>query len=329
MSKNDLISASDLERYGYCPLSWWLAKEGDVHNEQLVAGSDEHQRISRSLLTLKSKEQGGWELRFSFIISVAMVANLLALFTLGLLELEGELQAGWLFIISLVWLAIGLMLLHRAYLHGRWYRYTFNEMVLVAISVLMMMVSLNTMAFIQMDAVDGGMYFLLAVFWFVITVVILALHHLLTGDLLGLQRSNSLKGDVVYVGEGPSELLVSERHGLSGRPDIILRRDNDLVPVEIKTGRVPRGPLFSHILQLGAYCIIVGELEGQRVERGLLRYGWKEFEIEFDEALEELVLLKLEEMRRLRESNDVHRNHNRPGKCRGCSRRSVCPESLA
>jgi len=329
MSKNDMISASELERYGYCPLSWWMAIDGDTQNDELVAGSDDHRRISGSLLSVKTKEQGGWELRFSYIVSVAMVGNLLALFTIGILDTEEGVQAGWLFAISLVWLAIGLLLLHRAYLHGRWYRYTFQEMAIVAISILMMMVALNTIAFIQMGAVDGTLYLLLAIFWFIITVVILALHHLLTGDLLGLRTRSSLEGEVVYVGEGPSELLVSERHGLTGRPDILLRRDNDLVPVEIKTGRVPRGPLFSHILQLGAYCVIVGELEGQRLEKGVLRYGWKEFEIEFDESLEELVVLKLKEMRRLRESGEAHRNHNRPGKCRGCSRRAVCPESLA
>ena len=37
---------------------------------------------------------------------------------------------------------------------------------------------------------------------------------------------------------------------------------------------------------------------------------------------------KLEEMRSLMKSGDVHRNHNRVGKCAGCSRRDNCPERL-
>ena len=54
----------------------------------------------------------------------------------------------------------------------------------------------------------------------------------------------------------------------------------------------------------------------------------RDFEIEFDEGLEELVLLKVEEMRRIMRHGGAHRNHNREGKCRNCSRRHLCPESL-
>src|SRR2546428_13850716 len=43
-----------------------------------------------------------------------------------------------------------------------------------------------------------------------------------------------------------------------------------------------------------------------------------------------MVLGKMEEMRAaVARGGDVHRNHNRPGKCIGCSRREGCPERLA
>jgi CRISPR-associated exonuclease Cas4 len=41
-----------------------------------------------------------------------------------------------------------------------------------------------------------------------------------------------------------------------------------------------------------------------------------------------MLLEKLEEMRKLMRSGEVHRNHNRPGKCASCSRRESCPEKL-
>jgi CRISPR-associated exonuclease Cas4 len=64
------------------------------------------------------------------------------------------------------------------------------------------------------------------------------------------------------------------------------------------------------------------------VSRGILKYGDVEHEIEFDDELEKLLLGKLVEMRSLMKSGDVHRNHNREGKCAGCSRRDICPERL-
>jgi CRISPR-associated exonuclease Cas4 len=64
------------------------------------------------------------------------------------------------------------------------------------------------------------------------------------------------------------------------------------------------------------------------VSHGILRYGDMEHEVEFDAELRSILLGKVKEMRRLRGSGDVHRNHHRPGKCHSCSRREKCPERL-
>jgi len=137
-----------------------------------------------------------------------------------------------------------------------------------------------------------------------------------------------LEGEIRYVGTDDSPLYYSERFGLSGRPDFILDINGQLIPGDLKTGRTPKGPLFSHILQVAAYCLLIAEDTGRRPPYGLLRYGEVEHEIEFDPELERILLEKLEEMRALMRSGDVHRNHNRPGKCAGCSRRDLCPERL-
>ena len=43
-----LISASDIERYAYCPLSWWLKKGGiKGHTEGTVRGERIHSRMGR------------------------------------------------------------------------------------------------------------------------------------------------------------------------------------------------------------------------------------------------------------------------------------------
>jgi CRISPR-associated exonuclease Cas4 len=138
------------------------------------------------------------------------------------------------------------------------------------------------------------------------------------------------EGHIVYVDldDGSSELLVSEKYGLRGRPDHIIEKEGHYIPVELKTGRTPRGPLFSHIVQLGAYGLIIEDITGKRPPYGILKYPEKSFEIEFTDELRDIVLKKRDELLRDLEWGEAHRNHGRPGKCRACSRRKICPERL-
>ena len=61
---------------------------------------------------------------------------------------------------------------------------------------------------------------------------------------------------------------------------------------------------------------------------GIIRYGQVENDVEYDAALKAMVLSKLGEMRDLMKTGNAHRNHNKPGKCKNCSRKSACPERI-
>ncbi|HEX9568009.1 MAG TPA: CRISPR-associated protein Cas4, partial [Thermoplasmata archaeon] len=141
----------------------------------------------------------------------------------------------------------------------------------------------------------------------------------------------AVQGALVYIDSAAEKpkLFVSKKHGLSGRPDAVVMDGEHHIPVELKTGRVPRGPLFSHILQVAAYCFLLEEEYGKAPPYGIIRYGETSFEIEYNEDQKKLVLQKLAEMRTAITKGEAHRNHNRPGKCIHCSRRSGCPERLA
>jgi len=130
------------------------------------------------------------------------------------------------------------------------------------------------------------------------------------------------------VAEKP-KLFVSKKHGLSGRPDAVVMDGEHHIPVELKTGRVPRGPLFSHILQVVAYCVLLEDEYGRAPPYGIIRYGETAFEIEYNEDQKKLLLQKLAEMRLAITKGEAHRNHSRPGKCIHCSRRAGCSERLA
>jgi CRISPR-associated exonuclease Cas4 len=134
-------------------------------------------------------------------------------------------------------------------------------------------------------------------------------------------------GTIDYVaGEGVEDLS-SKKTGLIGRPDYVINVKGSFVPVEIKTGRVPRGPLFSHIMQLTAYCVLVEEKYG-KTEYGMLMYGNQAYRISLTGELKTTLFKKVDKMREALKTGVVHRDHSRPGKCRHCSRRNACAESL-
>ncbi|HKZ90276.1 MAG TPA: CRISPR-associated protein Cas4, partial [Thermoplasmata archaeon] len=80
---------------------------------------------------------------------------------------------------------------------------------------------------------------------------------------------------------------------------------------------------------VAAYCLLLEETDGRAPPYGILRYDGTSHEIEYNEDLKKLLLGKVAEMRTALAKGEAHRNHNRPGKCLGCSRRSACPERLA
>jgi len=61
-----------------------------------------------------------------------------------------------------------------------------------------------------------------------------------------------------------------------------------------------------------------------------LRYGKEALHrIDWDEAARAMLMENISEVQRLMVEGGAARNHERPGKCRNCSRRHRCPESLA
>jgi len=54
----------------------------------------------------------------------------------------------------------------------------------------------------------------------------------------------------------------------------------------------------------------------------------KRFKVEWDLMTRALVLSKVSEIRDADRTDVAHRNHDREGKCRNCSRRQGCPEKL-
>ena len=130
--------------------------------------------------------------------------------------------------------------------------------------------------------------------------------------------------------EENSGLLIDENSGLRGRPDQIVVIDGEFIPVEQKTGRIPKRPHTSHKMQLLAYLHLVEVSTKRSTPYGILRYGNEDIhQINWDEDTKLELVESIQEIQRLMVEGGAKRNHQRKGKCQNCSRRYACDESLA
>ncbi len=271
-----IISASEMERYGYCPLSWHLDLKGvDAEGDEVNTGVEKHKEMGDSLKNLLVEEEKSRETSTTLMTVVAMIMSLVTLALIILLISSNELRQNLGFILLII--GIGWMLIASFFLYKL---------------------------------------------------------------LLSTEKIDKLRDDY-KLGETDIEtpdgltketpVLKSENYNLAGRPDYLIKEGNMRIPVEVKTGRRPKAPFFSHVLQIGAYCLLSEETFTNKPNCGQIRYGFDSapHEVKWDSDLKALVIEKLEEMNDILKGNmEAHRNHKRVGKCNSCSRRKACPERL-
>lgn len=325
--QGETISASDIERFGYCPLSWWIGMQADVTSDALEEGERRHEVVSNNLSNIldEEKKARSWERMILILSAIATVLGLLGLSLLGFVDAE-EVSA-ILAVLAIIWIVAAIFLLFRSASIEDKKKSAVHEQIVVGFAIVAMIIALNAVTVLQFHPDLARLMELGALV--LLIVASFAMYRSLSSSLNARRKreESAIEGYIRYVGRETSRLLKSERYGLTGRPDYILERNGEIIPVEVKSGRKPKGPLFSHVLQVAAYCLLLEE-EGNKVSQGILRYGDMEHEVEFDAELRSILLDKLNEMRKLMRSQDVHRNHHRPGKCHSCSRREMCPERL-
>jgi CRISPR-associated exonuclease Cas4 len=334
MPEAEVISASDIERYCYCPLSWWLSREGvDAKGKEVEKGKKAHEKVGTEVSQLEQREAEIKRLE-QIVLWFAVVATMLAV--LGLTFLPSPVQDPTFFgyvlnIIAVVWLISAMFFLYQASsidLKPERLKYEALIVIFAVIATAISMLSVSTLVF-ENDSIamliEG-----LALVCLIAATIFFSFTLSRSKRAARTRQAHSISdGDVEYV-DGKkikSKVLYSHMHNLSGKPDYIIKITNKYIPIEIKTGRVPRGPLFSHIMQLACYLLIIENNYGTP-PHGILKYGEREHKIDYTEELRRTLLEKVEEMRDILDTAEAHRNHNRPGKCRSCSRRDKCPERL-
>lgn len=159
---------------------------------------------------------------------------------------------------------------------------------------------------------------------------------LLVGILILLRQLNRRgsmpSGKIIYDDLGGRSLdqrtLLSEKYGLCGRPDMILQRGRELIPVEIKNMRAPVAPYEGHVGQLMAYCLLTECEYGKKPKRGLLKYRDKTYEIAYTSKQRKNLISTLKKIRETDFNQNIHRSHEDERRCRFCGFRDVCAENL-
>jgi len=142
---------------------------------------------------------------------------------------------------------------------------------------------------------------------------------------------NIPQGRILYSDIMQSEKpLFSSSFCLRGKPDYIVKTNEDhIVPVELKTGNHMH-PKPWHIMQLIAYCQLTSEAYQQEVPYGVLVYydSKKQFRIPFNQKYRSVLSSTIDQMHNHMMTNMINRNHTDEMKCTQCSMRYDCPKRI-
>ena len=363
------VSASDLERFMYCPLSWQLAKEGTSGvGEAVEKGVEKHKEIHTEMneyqdaLIRMRRSLLIWSWWFGIIIAfsidaIAFVyiddvmnapiefAKILSMWSVSFLiaailsiilpwrnwlnmeqsmkeirELKERFESTGL---EPTWSPIGFL--------GGWFSAGKTEASLLLSTII---IGIHAIALVAAeDRSQAG--FILVVVAFIWTFfatwqlqnTLKAENEVVTNrKKIGLESG----AEIIYSDDDKtSDLLVDEVSGLRGRPDQIVIIDGEFIPVEQKTGKIPKKPHKSHRLQLLAYISLVETSTGKTPPYGVLRYGDDDVhQVFWDQHAQQHLEESIIEVQRLMVEGGAKRNHEREGKCRNCSRRYACSDSL-
>ena len=362
------VSASDLERHAYCPLSWSLARDGKTGRGKAIdKGRIKHAEIHQKVENFKQKQN---DLRRALVIwswwftIVVMFITDAIIFT-NISDDRTPIDISrYLSILSVIWLIAGLLAIYLPW--RKWIDLPIEKsrelQDLKNLDEVAIPRTLEPYGFIggwrQGGRVEAGLLMGATIFglhaigllwaedkeqagFILVTVAMIwtllaswqLQRALLADNALEVARINAgidENTDVAYSDdESTAGLLVDDLSGLRGRPDQIVIVDGEFIPVEQKTGKIPDKPHKSHKMQLLAYLHLVESTTGRKPPYGVLKYGSENLHtVDWGHENKHQLFSAIKEVQRLMAQGGAQRNHNRKGKCENCSRRYACDSSL-
>lgn len=159
-------------------------------------------------------------------------------------------------------------------------------------------------------------------------LVIFLLLLFLLRSLRWKQRSFSIPaGQEIYEDlQGKGHILRSRELGISGKPDMVVRKGRSIIPYEYKSTDSER-PRDGHLFQMFAYFAILEEnYPGYAVPYGVLKYRNTAFKVHNTAENRHMLIGVIREMRSV--TSEPLRNHSNSGKCFRCAFKDICRQSL-
>jgi uncharacterized membrane protein YciS (DUF1049 family) len=112
----EVISASDIERYGYCPLNWWQKHQGtEEKGKYLEDGTIQHAKIAKDLESITEKETIATRSQMGILlfalVAILLGANGVAIIYFKYISNIHEVAFSYvLLIISILWIALAIIM---------------------------------------------------------------------------------------------------------------------------------------------------------------------------------------------------------------------------
>jgi len=325
-SMNEMVSAGDIEKYAYCPLSWWLSKK---HKSVYLEGVRKHKEAGRELEEIMKKEKI-IRLYEKYILLISIVATIVSL--LGISFIYGKLSMIWnkfFIIISLLWIYNSLFFLYKEGKASTILKRRYERIILVSSIGAMIVALFSIFISLPPNPSIGRFAEILSLLWIASANLIFYRSLNISEEVIEKKiKYAPVDGKIEYIGNSSQvKEIVSEKYGIRGKPDYIVKIGNEYIPVEEKSMQSDH-PKFSHVMQITAYCMMVEDVYGKEPPYGIIKYENRQFKIPYEERWKKVVERIRKNILRDIKRGYTHRNHHNIKKCERCARRQYCPEKL-
>jgi len=363
------VSASDLERYVYCPLSWALEKQGSSgKGEDIQKGKVEHAKIHKRISKFKETQI---KLRRAlviwswwFTIILVFISDAVLFFLLDRQNQSLEYVSKYLTMLALTWLIVAIFAIYLPWRKffkmsvnkGEYNEiknfdetvipYTFQPLGFLGgwgeggrveagllFGAIICILHAIGLTYAQNKQQAGFILAVVAMLWTLMASWQLQRALMVDNELEIAKIDAGIKEnmDVSYSDDDETAgLLKDDETGLRGRPDQIVIVDGEFIPMEQKTGKIPEKPHDSHKYQLLAYVHLVEKTTGNKPPYGVIKYGEDNLhQIFWNDENYQSLMDLTKEIQDRMVNGGAKRNHERIGKCQNCSRRYACESSLA
>ena len=105
-----IFSVSDIEKFGYCPLSWWLSENTHQtqENDKLLKGIESHQSIGKDIEEIKIMEEAMTQsersiLMFSIVSIIVAINGVAIIYQIYAPSYQGDALTIILSISAILW----------------------------------------------------------------------------------------------------------------------------------------------------------------------------------------------------------------------------------